>query len=190
MNKLRKISAIVIVITMALINGAIGQSKYFTRNGHITFYSDAPLEKIEAHNSKVSSVVDAASGQVEFGVLMKAFEFEKALMQEHFNENYVESDTYPKSVFKGTIANNKDVNYTKDGTYEVTVNGKLTLHGVTKDISSKGTINVKDGKPTAKSEFKILLSDYNISVPALLKDKVSKEVKIVVEMNYEPLSKS
>ncbi len=190
MNIIKKNSLVVMMITMVFANAALAQTKYFTRNGNISFYSDAPLEKIEANNHKVSSVLDPATGQVEFSVLMKAFEFEKALMQEHFNENYVESTTYPKSTFKGTITNNKEVDYSKDGTYNVTVDGKLTLHGVTKDVTSKGTMTVKDGKPAGKSEFKILVADYNISVPGLLKDKVAKEVRIVVEVNYEPLTKS
>ena len=80
----------------------LGQ-KYFTKDGKVSFYSDALMEKIEAHNTKAASVIDAENGQMEFAVLIKAFQFEKALMQEHFNENYMESSTYPKASFKGKI---------------------------------------------------------------------------------------
>ena len=107
-------------------------------------------------------------------------------MQEHFNENYVESNKYPKADFKGSIVNNSAVNYAKDGTYNVTVKGKLTIHGVTKDVQSPGTIKVSAGKIDAASTFNIQLSDYNISIPSVVKDKVSNTIKISVDTKLEP----
>ncbi|RYZ52205.1 MAG: YceI family protein, partial [Sphingobacteriales bacterium] len=91
--------------------------KYITRTGKVTFYSTTPVENIEAFNNDVSSVVDARTGDILFIVPIKSFKFEKALMQEHFNENYMESDKFPKADFKGRIMNLKDVNFTKDGVY-------------------------------------------------------------------------
>ena len=161
------------------------QNKYFTKEGRAQFESKAPLEEITAVNKKVTSVLDASSGQIEFSVLMKAFEFEKALMQEHFNENYVESDKFPKSVFKGKIDNADQVKWTTDGIYPVKVTGTMTIHGVTKDITVPGTFEVKGGKINGKSSFTILLKDYNIAIPNLVKDKVSETVKIDVDLNYE-----
>jgi hypothetical protein len=178
------LASILLLGNIAIVNA---QGKYFTRDGKVSFNSDAPLEKIEANNSKASSVMDASTGQMEFSVLMKAFEFEKALMQEHFNENYVESTKFPKSVFKGKVDNIGDVNFNKDGIYPVKVSGSLTLHGVTRPVSTNGTIEVKNGKPSAVSAFSILLSDYNIEIPKLVEGKVSNEVKIKVNVNYEPL---
>src|SRR5881275_60073 len=127
------------------------QDRYFTKTGKIDFYSKAALEDIQAKNKTVTAVLDAKSGAMQFEVQMKGFEFEKKLMQEHFNENYVESDKYPKADFKGAVANNSAVNYTRDGTYNVTVKGKLTLHGVTKDVEAPGTIKVASGKIGAAS---------------------------------------
>ncbi|MCX6290995.1 MAG: YceI family protein [Bacteroidetes bacterium] len=168
---------------------AIGQSKYFTRNGKVVFdatTSTSP-EKISGKNEKATSVLDASNGQMEFAILMKAFMFEKALMEEHFNENYVESDKFPKASFKGSIKNMSEINLSKDGSYAAKVSGKLTVHGVTKDVETNGSIVVKGGVVNAKSEFKILLSAYNVEIPSLVADKVAKEATITVDVNFEPL---
>ena len=163
---------------------ANAQDRYMTRNANVSFYSDAPMEKIEAHNSQGASVIDATTGKVEFMVTMKAFQFEKALMQEHFNENYVESDKYPKAVFKGTIQDISKVDFTKDGVYPVKAVGQMTLHGVTNDLTSDGTIEVRGGKITGKSKFTIRCEDYKIEIPALVREKVAKVVSITVEAPY------
>ena len=170
-----------------------GQNRVFTKNGKITFdaTSASSPEVISGTNDKATSVIDLGTGAIQFAVLMKAFLFEKALMQEHFNENYVESDKFPKSEFKGQVSNMKDVNLEKDGTYKVNVKGKLTLHGVTKDVETTGTLTVKAGSVVAgKSEFIVQFADYNIEIPGLVKDKLDKEARIIAEMHYEPLKTS
>ena len=169
---------------------ASAQTKFFTKSGRVTFDASGPLEKIEAINDKSTSVVDFSTGQIEFGVLLKAFLFERALMQEHFNENYVESDKYPKATFKGTIADASKIDRTKDGNYPVKVSGQLTLHGVTKDVETIATFIVKNGAVSASSDFKIEADDYNIAIPTLVKDKVANIINIQVQTNYEPLKTS
>ena len=124
---------------------------------------------------------------MQFAIQMKGFEFEKQLMQQHFNENYVESDKYPKAEFKGTISNNSTINYSKDGNYPAKVKGKLTIHGVTKDVETTGTLKINGGKIDANSTFNVLISDYNIKIPAVVKDKVSNTIKITVDCDLEPL---
>ena len=163
------------------------QDKFYTKTGRIEFYSKAPLEDIEAKNKTVAAILDTKSGALQFSVLMKGFEFPKALMQEHFNENYVESDKYPKAEFRGTIINNSSVNYTADGTYPAQVSGKLTIHGVTREIKTTGTIKVDGGQIDASSVFNVLVSDYNIKIPAVVKDKISKTIKVAVDCRLEPL---
>lgn len=176
------------VLMFALFSlGSIQAQKYYTKAGKISFFSDTALEKIEAHNHKATSVIDLASGQMEFAVLIKAFQFEKALMQEHFNENYMESDKFPKATFKGEIQNLSDINFKKDGDYAAKIKGKLTMHGVTKDIETTGTFNVKSGKISASSIFNVLVADYGIKIPAVVKDNIAKEVKIEVNIDYEEL---
>jgi len=161
---------------------------YFTKNGKINFNAtskDSP-EKVEAVNRTVTCVLDSKTGNLQFSVPMKGFEFERAAMQEHFNENYVESDKYKNAEFKGVVVKNSDVNYTKDGTYNVNVSGKLTIHGVTREVQSDGKLIVKEGKINATADFNVLLADYNITIPGLVADKVSKTAVISISCSLEP----
>jgi YceI-like domain len=172
---------------LALQVAATAQDKFFTKSGKISFVSKGAIETIEAVHKGVTCVLDAKAGFMQFAVLMKGFEFRKALMQEHFNENYVESSKYPKSEFKGQIVNNSDIDYTKDGTYKAKVKGKLSLHGETKDVETDGTITVKNGSINANSVFNILLSDYKISIPGMVKENMSNTVTITIDCPLEPL---
>jgi hypothetical protein len=175
------------LVTMGLAISGQAQ-KYVTKNGFIRFYSDAPIEKIEATNRQVNAAMDIITGDFVFRVLMKSFAFEKALLQEHFNENYVESDKFPNATFLGKIINIKEVNFSKDGIYPVTVEGKLTMHGETKQVSEKGTFEVKEGKLIGKTKFNITLSDYNISIPNAVVNSISKTIEINVEVVLDKLS--
>ncbi len=159
---------------------------YVTRTGHIWFFSKAPLENIEAHNRQASSSLNIETGEMAFQVLIKGFEFQKALMQEHFNENYMESSKFPKATFKGKIKNPAAVKFRKAGTYNVEVEGELTIHGVTNFVSAPGTITVNKDGINAASGFKVALKDYNITIPSLVKDKIAEIIDITVEMNYKP----
>lgn len=163
------------------------QDKFYTKSGKIDFYSKASLEDIEAKNKTASALLDPKTGSIQFSVLMKSFEFEKALMQEHFNSDYVESDKYPKSEFKGSIINNSEVNYSKAGTYNVKVKGELTLHGVTRPVETNGTIKVDGDHLEATSSFDITLADYNIKLQSVVKNRISKTIKINVDCKLEPL---
>ncbi|HEU0065478.1 MAG TPA: YceI family protein [Flavisolibacter sp.] len=163
------------------------QDKFFTKSGKIQFFSSASLEDIEAHNKTTSVLLDSKTGIIQFSVLLKSFEFEKALMQEHFNSDYVESDKYPKAEFKGNIENNSTVNYNKPGTYAVKVKGQLTLHGVTHNIETNGTIKVAADNLETNASFDITLSDYNIKIQSMVKNRISKTIKINVDCKLEPL---
>ena len=178
---------IIAVAALFVSTLAQAQDKYFTKSGKIEFFSSAQLEDIQAINKTATAVLDTKTGALQFAVLMKGFEFEKALMQEHFNENYVESNKYPKAEFKGSIVNNSDINYTKAGTYTATVRGKLTIHGITRDVLTTGTIKVDGDKLLTNSVFNIKLSDYNIKIPAVVKNKLSNNIKITVDTRMEPL---
>ena len=158
------------------------------KDNHLKFYSKAPLEKIEAHNMQVNAAFDQQSGFFVFKVLMKSFEFEKALMQEHFNENYIESDKFPNATFLGKVTNFNEINFSKDGTYKVNVEGKLTLHGITKEVKETGTFQPDKGKIFGKAIFNLLLSDYNIDVPGAVANNISKTVEITVEVVLEKIN--
>jgi polyisoprenoid-binding protein YceI len=182
--------SILLLAFVAIAFFSSAQTKYFTKTARIFFDASSSLEKIDAINDKGTSVIDFSTGQIEVGVLMKAFLFERALMQEHFNENYVESDKFPKAVFKGTIADPSSIDKSKDGTYPVKATGKLTLHGVTKDVSTTVMFTVKNGAISAATDFKIETADYDIEIPGVVKDKIAKTVNINVQANYEPLKTS
>ncbi len=161
--------------------------KYLTRTGSISFFSEAPLENIEAYNNQVSGVVDLETGGMAFTLLMKAFTFEKALMQEHFNEKYVESQKYPKATFKGNI---KDFDSFQLGSEPVViaVTGKLTMHGVTKELSVPATL-MKDinGNIEGKSVFNIDIQEYDIKVPSAVRKNIADNIEIKVNMVYEKM---
>jgi len=154
--------------------------KYMTRTGKVTFFSSTPLENIEAFNNETSGVLDGQTGDVLFIVPIKSFKFEKVLMQEHFNENYMESDKYPKAELKGKITNLSDVNFTKDGNYNVKIAGKLTIHGVAKDVNIPGTVTVKGNSVTAASKFMVKPSDYNIRIPSMVAGKIASQIEVTV----------
>ncbi len=159
--------------------------KFFTKNGSISFFSKTKMEDIKADNNQVMSVLNSTTGQLQFSLLIKGFHFDKALMEEHFNENYLESDKFPKSTFTGTITDISKVNFTKEGVYTVSVTGDLNIHGVSKPITTSGTIKVKDGNVAAFSRFTIKISDYNITVPKLVKDNISPTQEVTVSCNYD-----
>jgi polyisoprenoid-binding protein YceI len=176
---------IIFVIALITISTNLFAQKYMTRTGKVTFFSATPLENIEAFNNETSGVMNAANGEFIFQVPIQSFKFEKALMQEHFNENYMESSKYPKAEYKGTITDISSVNFKKDGAYKVNTKGKLTIHGVTKDISVPGTVTIKDKAATVNTMFKVNPKDYNISIPSLVEKKIAKEIEVTVNSILE-----
>jgi len=133
------------------------------------------------------SVINQQTGEIQFSVLVKSFRFKKRLMEEHFNENYLESDQFPKAVFKGKITDMSKVNFLVNGNYPVLVTGELTLHGITNKVTTSGNIGVKAGLITAESEFKISLADYRISIPAVVKNNIAKTILITVSCLYNQI---
>ena len=161
---------------------------YMTRSGQISFFSKTPLENIEGINNEVTSLLDAGKGEVVFAVLIKSFHFDRALMEEHFNENYLESSKFPKATFQGKINNLASIDFKKNGVYPADVEGDLTIHGVKQHVVTKGTITVSGGKVSATSTFIIKLADYKVEIPSLVADKISETLEIRVNCKYEPKS--
>ena len=181
---------ITIFVIMAGFAGNLAAQKYFTKTGNISFHSDTPMEKIEAVTNSATSVFDIESGKIQWAMLVKSFSFEKALMEEHFNENYMESTKFPKAKFTGSIDNPGSLNLAKDGKYNVTVSGNLEIHGISKPVTSTAEFVAKGGKITANSSIKILVADYGIAIPSLVKDKIAKEIDIKIQATYEAMAKS
>lgn len=153
---------------------------YSTRTGFIGFYSKTSMEDIKAENNQVYAIIDAGKKNLAFTLLVKGFVFPKELMQEHFNENYVESDKYPKASFTGAYTG--DVQADKNGVYKVIVKGNLTLHNVTKPIETPATLEAKDGKLLGQAEFKVKPEDFNINIPGIVRDKIDKEIAVKIRI--------
>lgn len=178
-----------LAIAAALLPSVLSaQERFATRNGHIHFFSGTPVENIEADNRKVTSVFDATTGAIQFEALIRAFEFEKALMQEHFNENYMESGTFPKAGFKGNVEGIALADLKKPGSYTVTVSGDLTIHGVTKPIQTHGTMSVEaDGTIKAHSVFNVKPEDHGIKIPGVVRKNIAEQMKVTVDLTYTKL---
>jgi polyisoprenoid-binding protein YceI len=175
-----------IILMACMVAGAATTTfaqKYMTRTGRISFDATAPNspEKIDAVNNEAATILDGATGGVVFQAPVKSFKFQRALMQEHFNENYMESDKYPKAVFNGTISDMTEIKAGKDGKYNVKVTGKLTIHGITNEVAVPGSVTIKGGALTLNAVFSVALQDYKISIPAVVADKVGKEARITIE---------
>ncbi len=181
---MKKLAVLFIMITLVFQYG--NAQRYLTKTGQISFFSDSPMEKIEALNNQVNSVLDAKTGDFVFKVLMKSFVFEKALMQEHFNENYVESDEFPNATFVGKVTNMDAIDFSKPGTYDATVEGKLTIHGQTQPVTTNGTFEVKQDGIDGKSVFFVKLVDYNISIPGAVAGKIAEEIEVTVDVQLKP----
>lgn len=153
-----------------------------TRNGYVGFFSKTPFEDIKAENHQANAVIDFNKKNIAVALLVKSFLFRKELMQEHFNENYAESDKYPKATFSGKY--NGEINQLKNGLYNVSVNGSVTFHGVTKNIQVPAVMEVKGDKLFCKSNFQLLPSDFNIVIPALVKDKIAKQIDVSILLEY------
>jgi len=164
---------------------AFAQSRYFTKTGTINFTAGTPLEDIDAVNKSVTSVFDVNTGQIEFAVLIRGFEFRRALMQEHFNENYMESEKYPKSTFKGRFMDLSSINFKSDGTYPATVKGTLDIHNVKKEVEVPGTVKVSGGVISSTAVFKVEVADYQIEIPGAVRDKIARTVEIRVSCEYK-----
>lgn len=185
-----KLKQILVLVTgLACAGASNAQDRFFTKTGTIRFFSATDLENIEATNKIVTAVLDVKTGALQFSAPMKAFEFKKALMQEHFNENYVESDKFPNATFKGRVTNNSEIKYGSPGTYDANVEGELTIHGVTKPVNTKGKIIVNTKGLDANAVFDVLVADYKITIPSLVADKISKSVQINVMTKLEPLTR-
>jgi polyisoprenoid-binding protein YceI len=159
---------------------------YITRNGNVSFFSHTPLEDIKAQNNEAVSVLNAATGDLEFKVAVKSFHFPKTSMEEHFNtDDYMASEKYPKAGFKGKITNISSVNFSKNGSYDVSVSGDLTIRDVTKNITAKGTITVKDGNVTVMATFTVSRKDYNVIGESYVQKRIAEEIEITVNCQYE-----
>ena len=183
---MRKLVTLFTLIAVISFSAFIQEEKLITKTGHIKFYSHTGVEDITANNYSVTSSLNTTTGDLVFSVPMQSFEFPNATMQKHFNSSkFLDTKEFPKAKFKGKVNDMTKVDFSKDGSYTVSVTGDLAMHGKTKNITQNGTIEVKGGKITATAKFNILLADYKI---AFEKGKpstnIAKEVEATINMDY------
>lgn len=179
---IRKLFILILIIASAT---AFGQGKYIAKNAYISFYSLTPLEDILGESNEAVSILNGETGEIGFQAIMTTFHFRRALMEEHFNENYMESTKFPKSKFSGKIESfNKDM--LKGPVTNIKITGQLTVHGVEKTITVPGTLGLVDGKLVGTSKFQVIPEDYGITIPSVVRDKIGKLLDITVKVNYLP----
>jgi hypothetical protein len=182
---MKKIVLLAFVIAAANIASA---QIYIAKSCEISFFSASPLENIEAINKNTKPIINTTTGDVQMKIAITGFVFEKPLMQEHFNENYLESDKFPSAIFKGKI--NEKIDWTKDGEHKVTITGTFEIHGVKKERTFDGVVKIKGQEITISSKFNIHIADYNIKVPSLYVKNIAEDVEVKITSVLEPYKKN
>jgi hypothetical protein len=179
---------IALLVAQSFVQFADAQERYFTREGSVSFFSATPVENIEADNKKLQSVIDMSSGAFEFAALIKSFEFEKALMEEHFNENYMESNTYPKATFRGKIENLEELK-SKGFPSSATAmaKGVMTIHGVDQEVEIPAHLVKVSNGYNVTCKFNVKPQDYEIEIPNAVQDKIAKEIEVTVDAVLNPM---
>jgi hypothetical protein len=175
------------LIVTGILSNLNAQSSYMTREGTISFFSSAPLEDIKAINSRVQAVLDNSTGEIAVRMRIEDFEFEKSLMQRHFNENYMESHIYPEARLAGSVEGFEEI---RDGSAnaDVTVKGSLTIHGVTREVEIPGTISRQGPHLICNAVFDIRLEDYDVRIPRLLTRNIAESVEVTVNLRLDPVN--
>lgn len=175
----KKIISLVLIVLFVMLYLCGSAQTYVSKNIRASIYSSTPLEDIEAVSNNASAVLITGTREVAVQVPVKSLEFDRKLMQEHFNENYMESDKYPFAKFKGTIA--EQIDFSKDGEYDVTVNGVLSVHGVDQKRSIPGKISIKNGTVQISTAFKVACANHKIKIPTLVFTKIAEQISVKAE---------
>jgi hypothetical protein len=176
---------LMLVLALCLCSGSLVLNAQMLKGKetNVQFFSETPMENISATNKYIVLMLKPATNALQILVHNKGFTFEKPLMQEHFHENYMETEKYPESKFVGTIV--EKVDYTKDGEYPVTAKGKLTIHGVTKEVEIKGKIKIVNGIVSLEAKFPVKVADYGIKVPSLVTKNIAEVVDVTITSTLE-----
>ena len=185
MKQVKLISAILLFSLIPLLSFQSEKTIYTTKNGEVTFLSDAPLEMIQANSRKLAGVLNIKDRNFSFTIPINSFEgFNSTLQRTHFNEDYMESDLYPTSTFKGKIIEEED--FSKPGVYKIRAKGKLNIHGVESDRIIKCDLKVSPERIEVISNFTVFLSDHNIKIPSIVNQKISEEIKVDLKFTMTP----
>jgi hypothetical protein len=184
-NKVKTI--LVTILFLGIAPSVIAQKVFLATGGMAYFFSATPLENIEAKSQSMTSVLTTGSNKIQFTIPMRTFKFDKSLMEEHFNEKYVESEKYPKAAFKGVI--NEVIDWSRDTVASVTATGTFDLHGVTKEITEKGTLKIVGDKINLVVAFDIPLADYKIRIPKVVTKSIAEVIRVNIDCDFIPYVK-
>jgi polyisoprenoid-binding protein YceI len=175
-HSINMLKSILLVSGLTVLSLTLQAQNLVSKTSEVNFFSKTPLENIEAKNTKARAIINPANMDIAIKMTNTEFDFPNNLMEEHFNEKYMESEKYPTSFFQGRL--DKQIDLTKPGKHEVAAVGKLTMHGVTKDKTIKGTINVTENGFTMSGEFDVMLVDYNIERPSIVMAKIADKIDV------------
>jgi polyisoprenoid-binding protein YceI len=180
------LSSLLLLVTLAAQSQT--STKLVSTKTQIGFYSHTTVEDIRANNNTSVSTINPSTGDVVFSVTMQGFEFEKSLMQEHFNsDKFLDTKAFPKAKLKGKITNLSEINFAKEGTYKANIEGELTIKGVTKPVKEAGTIVIKGNTAEVQSKLNVTLADYGITfVKGKPSSNIAKTVEVTVHAEYQP----
>jgi hypothetical protein len=181
---IRKIVIFIIHLSGIYVNA---QTVFISDKSEVSFYSYAPLEDIKAESKQLNGMINTVTGDVAFMIPMRSFHFAKALMEEHFNEKFIESEKYPQTTFKGKVT--EPIDLTKTDVQHLTVTGEMNIHGQSKNIKEKGELIAGKDQLTLTSEFYVALKDYNITIPSLLLKNIADSVLVKLKVTYVPYKK-
>ncbi|MFK5878917.1 MAG: YceI family protein [Flavobacteriaceae bacterium] len=184
MKKLMVLSLIVSVFSLVAFKPIEG--KLVSKDTHVSFFSHTAVEDITANNYKVTSTIETSTGAIVFSVPMQSFEFDKSLMQEHFNgKNFLNTKKFPKAKFIGNIDNLSVINFNEDGEYAAMISGELEIKGAKKAINEKATITVIGGKVTLTTTMNLTLADFGVTFKKGKPSKnIAKDIEITVKAIY------
>ena len=163
------------------------QPIFMAKNGFASFFSAATLENIEGKNNSAKGILNISNNEIHLIVPIRQFKFEKALMEEHFNENYLESEKFPNANYDGKI--NETIDFTKDGVYEVTSTGKLKMHGVEQERTEKGKLTILGKEIRLQCDMKIKVADFKIEIPKLVFQNIAEMVDVKLDIPFVPFKK-
>ena len=183
-----KNSSFLIGILLLVSCASLKAQVYSTTKGEAVFFSSAPLEDITAKNSRVISILNTVTGELTVRVPINQFDFPNKLMEQHFNENYMESEKYPYGTFKGKL--NEQIDFSKPGTYDATVSGVLNIHGVDQKRTLNGKVIVgTDGSLELQTKFTVALADHKIDIPKIVFNKIAEKIAVTANFKYQPFKK-
>ncbi|MFA5243753.1 MAG: YceI family protein [Pedobacter sp.] len=178
---------LVMVFSMALGTAMSQNILYNATKSEFSFYSKAPLEDIEAKNIRAASIINTTNLEIVVRIPVSQFQFSNKLMQQHFNENYMESEKYPYATFKGKI--NEAIDPGKSGVYTVTANGILNIHGIDQNRKLTGKLVIGENSMQLETKFDVMLADHQIEIPRLVFKKIAEKIEVKASLNYSPLKK-